>query len=108
MKNLKDHEIRELVNQLRDTAILFHNTQQLRERISHIVHATLGTREPAPADFEAFMKDQYGPQYPRAAFPADAMRACWAAAQAAMLLQNRTGPIGTDGPAGGHNLTTTQ
>ncbi len=34
---LKDHEIREAINQLRDIAIEFHETQQLRERIAHVV-----------------------------------------------------------------------
>lgn len=34
---MKDHEIRELVNELRDTAVQFHATQQLRERIAYIV-----------------------------------------------------------------------
>lgn len=34
---MKDHEIRELVNQLRDTAVQFHATQQLRERIAYLV-----------------------------------------------------------------------
>jgi hypothetical protein len=34
---LKDHEIRDAVNQLRDVAIQFHHTQQLRSRIQDIV-----------------------------------------------------------------------
>lgn len=34
MTTLPPHEYRELVNQLRDTAKLFGQTQQLRERIS--------------------------------------------------------------------------
>lgn len=34
---LPPHEFRELVNQLRDTARTFANTQQLRERIAHVL-----------------------------------------------------------------------
>lgn len=34
---LKDHEIAELVNNLRDVAVKYHATQQLRERISHLI-----------------------------------------------------------------------
>jgi hypothetical protein len=34
---LKDHEIRDAVNQLRDVAIQYHHTQQLRSRIQDIV-----------------------------------------------------------------------
>ena len=38
---LKDHQIRELVNQLRDIAIEYHGTQQLRERIAQAVRAAM-------------------------------------------------------------------
>ncbi len=38
---MKDHEIRELVNQLRDIAIKYHGTGQLRERIAHVVRVTM-------------------------------------------------------------------
>ncbi|MEH8712979.1 hypothetical protein [Klebsiella quasipneumoniae] len=38
---MKDHEIRELVNQLRDIAIEYHGTQQLRERIARAVRAAI-------------------------------------------------------------------
>lgn len=38
---MKDHEIRELVNQLRDIAIEYHGTQQLRERIARAVRAAM-------------------------------------------------------------------
>ena len=34
---LKDHEIAQVVNTLRDVALQFHGAQQLRERIAHIV-----------------------------------------------------------------------
>ncbi|ENP2072457.1 DUF551 domain-containing protein [Klebsiella michiganensis] len=36
---MKDHEIRELVNQLRDVAIKYHGAGQLREQISRVVRA---------------------------------------------------------------------
>ena len=42
---LKDHEIAQLVNQLRDIAIEFHGAQQLRERIAGaLVPALQGKR----------------------------------------------------------------
>ncbi|HBW1453922.1 TPA: DUF551 domain-containing protein [Klebsiella pneumoniae] len=51
---MKDHQIRELVNELRDIAIEHHSTQQLRERIARTVRAAMLTavqqspgREPA-------------------------------------------------------------
>ncbi|MDM4417406.1 hypothetical protein [Klebsiella oxytoca] len=38
---MKDHEFRELVNQLRDIAIEYHGTQQLRERIARVLRAAM-------------------------------------------------------------------
>ncbi|WP_284881149.1 hypothetical protein [Citrobacter portucalensis] len=38
---MKDHQIRELVNELRDLAIEYHGTQQLRERIARTVRAAM-------------------------------------------------------------------
>lgn len=38
---MKDHEIRELVNQLRDVAIKYHGTGQLREQIARAVRAAM-------------------------------------------------------------------
>ena len=38
---MKDHQIRELVNELRDIAIEYHGTQQLRERIARTVRAAM-------------------------------------------------------------------
>ncbi|WP_244586794.1 hypothetical protein [Escherichia coli] len=38
---MKDHQIRELVNELRDIAVEYHGTQQLRERISRTVRAAI-------------------------------------------------------------------
>ena len=43
----KDHEIREAINQLRDVAVQFHATQQLRERIAGIVLPLVAGRESA-------------------------------------------------------------
>lgn len=41
-RQVKDHEVREAVNQLRDVATRFHATQQLRSRIQEIVMPLLG------------------------------------------------------------------
>lgn len=38
---LKDHQIRELVNELRDIAVTYHGTQQLREKIARAVNNSL-------------------------------------------------------------------
>lgn len=38
---MKDHEIRELVNQLRDVAIKYHGAGQLREKIARTVRAAM-------------------------------------------------------------------
>lgn len=38
---LKDHQIRELVNELRDIAVEYHGTQQLRERIARAIRAVM-------------------------------------------------------------------
>ncbi|WP_447313970.1 hypothetical protein ACNHIR_17945 [Klebsiella michiganensis] len=38
---MKDHEIRELVNQLRDVAIKYHGAGQLREQIARTVRAAI-------------------------------------------------------------------
>ena len=34
---MKDHEIREAINELRDIAIEWHAYEQLRERIAHVI-----------------------------------------------------------------------
>lgn len=39
--SVKDHQIRELVNDLRDIAVEYHGTQQLRERIARTVRAPM-------------------------------------------------------------------
>ncbi|MEH1318399.1 hypothetical protein V7I44_26455 [Citrobacter farmeri] len=38
---MKEHQIRELVNELRDIAVKYHSTQQLRERIARTVRAAM-------------------------------------------------------------------
>lgn len=38
---MKDHQVRELVNELRDIAIEYHGTQQLRERIARTIRAAM-------------------------------------------------------------------
>lgn len=38
---MKDHQIRELVNDLRDIAVKYHGTQQLRERIARAVRSVM-------------------------------------------------------------------
>lgn len=42
---LKDNQIRELVNELRDIAIKYHSAQQLRERIARAVRATINSQQ---------------------------------------------------------------
>ena len=39
--SMKDHQIRELVNELRDIAVDYHGTQQLRERIAITIRAAM-------------------------------------------------------------------
>lgn len=39
--SMKDHQIRELVNELRDIAIEYYGTQQLRERIARAIRAAM-------------------------------------------------------------------
>lgn len=83
MTILKSQKFTTLVNELRDTARQFHGTQQLHERVSEVLQKALLNLQNPPADFEEFMTSQYGAQYARGAFPAEAMRKCWEAAQAA-------------------------
>lgn len=45
--SMKDHQIRELVNELRDIAVEYHGTQQLRERIARTVRAAMLQGKPA-------------------------------------------------------------
>ncbi|WP_233623883.1 hypothetical protein [Citrobacter freundii] len=39
--SMKDHQIRELVNELRNIAVEYHGTQQLRERIARTIRAAM-------------------------------------------------------------------
>lgn len=43
---MKDHQIRELVNQLRDIAVKYHATGQLREKIARVVRAAMLQTKP--------------------------------------------------------------
>lgn len=38
---MKPHQVRAMVNELRDTAVIYSDTHQLRERIAHVVHKYL-------------------------------------------------------------------
>ena len=38
---MKPHQVREMVNELRDVAVIYSDTHQLRDRISHVVHKYL-------------------------------------------------------------------
>lgn len=50
---MKDHQIRELVNELRNIAVEYHGTQQLRERIARTVRAAmLQGAEPVTTDYK--------------------------------------------------------
>ena len=48
---MKPHEFRELVNELRDTAVKYHDHQSLRERIVHVLwsHEVFPDAQPAPS-----------------------------------------------------------
>lgn len=56
---MKDHEIRKLVNQLRDVAIKYHGAGQLREQIARVVRAHMLQAQPdddgEPTDDERIM-----------------------------------------------------
>jgi hypothetical protein len=38
---MKPHQVREMVNELRDVAVIYSDTHQLRDRIAHVVHKYL-------------------------------------------------------------------
>lgn len=42
MEKIKDHEIREFVNTLKETAISYHDYQSLRDRICRVVLEFIG------------------------------------------------------------------
>ncbi|EBD9024117.1 hypothetical protein DAC68_16035 [Salmonella enterica] len=66
---MKENQIRELVNDLRDIAVEYHGTQQLRERIARTVRAAIiqAGNSPAipdgwvmvPVDLTPDMRDAY-------------------------------------------------
>jgi hypothetical protein len=86
VKPLNDNEIAALVNALRDTAVQYAGTQQLRDRISRLVNDALGNQTPRPPGFEAFMTAEYGKSFARASYSAEAMRTCWMTAIAAVSI----------------------
>lgn len=51
---MKDHEIRELVNQLRDIAIKYHGAGQLREQIARVVRPAMLQAGNSPANSGLF------------------------------------------------------
>jgi uncharacterized protein with PIN domain len=52
LHQIKDHQIAQLVNQLREIAVQYHNTQQLREVIAYAVKAKLAETEIKPEQSE--------------------------------------------------------
>ncbi|CAM7605679.1 hypothetical protein [Citrobacter freundii] len=52
---MKDHQIRELVNDLRDIAIEYHGTQQLRERMARTVRAAMLQAGNSPVTPDGFV-----------------------------------------------------
>jgi hypothetical protein len=48
---MRDHQIRELVNQLRDIAMEYHGTQQLREKIARTIRSAI-SQDDAPFNFD--------------------------------------------------------
>lgn len=53
---MKDHQIAEVVNQLRDIALQFHGAQQLRERIAHVIVPLLKEPQPDTVRLDWFQK----------------------------------------------------
>lgn len=58
MDQIKDHIIAKAINDLRDIAIKYHNTQQLREQIASIVRPLL-QQSPAVAVPDEIPRDDY-------------------------------------------------
>ena len=58
MDDLKDNQIAEVVNTLRDIAVEFHSTQQLRERIAHVIVPLLSRRAVPQANAEQDAQDK--------------------------------------------------
>lgn len=77
---MKENQIRELVNELRDIAIEYHGTQQLRERIARTVRAAIiqaGNSTATPDERTAFDEWNNGEDCPLAG--RDAKSAAWLA-----------------------------
>ncbi|WNS36203.1 hypothetical protein [Enterobacter chuandaensis] len=63
--SMKDHQIRDLVNELRDISVEYHGTQQLRERIARTIRAAMlqGAEPVTTANelpFEQWLSQQTG------------------------------------------------
>ncbi len=58
---MKDHEIRELINKLRDIAIKYHATQQLRQQIAYVALDALKPEKNDEADttYEVWQDDEW-------------------------------------------------
>lgn len=66
---MKDHEIRELVNELTKIAREYHSTDQLRERIANSVRNAIASKH-SPHVGIALPHNNYAqPQLPRIALP---------------------------------------
>lgn len=71
---MKEHQIRELVNELRDIAVKYHSTQQLRERIARTVRtAMLQGRQPVSNRDELLPGIKPAPELDSVAKNADSM-----------------------------------
>lgn len=53
---MKDHEIAEFVNELRDTAVKHKDCQSLREAISKVVRKNLKKEKPAEKTINPFLE----------------------------------------------------
>ena len=60
--SMKDHQFRELVNELRDIAVEYHGTQQLREHIARTVRAAMlqGADGNSPVIPDAYEIEAFG------------------------------------------------
>ncbi len=56
---IKDHEIRQVVNDLRDIAVIYYSSQQLRERIAHVILSLLQVVVPSEVQAVEYI-DQWG------------------------------------------------
>lgn len=57
---MKDHELRELINSLTAVAVKYHDTQQLREQIAHLVVPAFSADKAIVTAWEQFVSLQTG------------------------------------------------